>query len=153
MPSQMLSPNFSLAEMLVSQTATRLGFDEQFNPTDQVVENLRLLCVHVLQPLRDHLGYPLKVNSGYRCRSVNTHIGGARNSQHISGHAADIIDTYNGNGQLLRTIFHLGIPYDQVIDEFGLAWIHISYNHNDNRFHKLRALRDSNGRARYVGMA
>ena len=148
----MLSPNFSLTEMLVSQTATRLGFDEQFNPPDQVVENLRLLCVHVLQPLRDHLGYPLKVNSGYRCRNVNTHIGGARNSQHISGQAADIIDTYNGNGQLLGTIFRLGLPYDQVIDEFGLAWIHISYDHNRNRNHKLRAVKDSNGRTKYINM-
>lgn len=152
MPTNMLSPNFSLSEMLVSQTATRLGFDEQFNPPDHVIKNLRLLCVHVLQPLRDYLGYPLKVNSGYRCRIVNTHIGGAINSQHISGHAADIIDTYNGNGQLLRTIFHLGVPYDQVIDEFGLAWIHISYNHNSNRYHKLKAVKDNIGRAKYINL-
>lgn len=61
-----LTKNFPLREMLRSQTATRLGFDEQFSPSQDIINNLRMLCENVLQPLRESLGRGVFVNSGYR---------------------------------------------------------------------------------------
>ena len=60
-----LSHNFTLAEFIRSQTAARLGIDNTAPP--EVVENLRCLCENILQPLRDAVGVPIRVNSGYRC--------------------------------------------------------------------------------------
>ena len=50
-----LSKNFSLAEMTKSQTAIRMGISN--NPSEGEVENLRLLCERVLQPVRDHFNH------------------------------------------------------------------------------------------------
>jgi zinc D-Ala-D-Ala carboxypeptidase len=94
--------NFSLQELLLN--AQRRFDDEQYNPPPEVVENLRALCIHILQPLRDALGSPVKINSGYRCPSLNKSIRGAKNSQHMHGQAADIIDLTNGNVYLFNKI-------------------------------------------------
>lgn len=144
-PDQWLSSGFSLHEMLTSQVATRFGYAEQFEPGPKATYNLKLLCVHVLQPLQNTLGYPLLVSSGYRCLRLNEHIRGSRNSQHLQGKAADLIDMYNGNSHLLQTIVELGLPFDQVIDEFGLAWVHVSYNAFRTRQHVLESFADDNG--------
>lgn len=72
-----LSKNFTLAELLESQTALQSGFKEQFNPPEEVITSLRLLVEEVLQPLRDHLGLPIRITSGYRCPRLNARIGGA----------------------------------------------------------------------------
>ena len=61
-----LSKNFSLAEMTKSQTAIRMGMDN--NPSEDEVENLRLLCERVLQPIRDHFNHVVTISSGYRKR-------------------------------------------------------------------------------------
>src|SRR5688572_26904849 len=95
--------NFSLHEMLISQAAARFGFDEQFEPPDHVVKNLELLCTNILQRLPTAIKTPMHVNSGYRCLRVNSFIGGASKSQHLSGHA-DIDDFKNGNEFVLRKI-------------------------------------------------
>lgn len=147
----MLSKNFSLAEMLASQTAAQQGFTEQFTPPPHIVANLQLLCVNVLQPLRDFVGHPLKVNSGYRCPRLNTFLGGAPNSQHVKGQAVDITDLHSGNQYLLRAFLRLNLPFDQLIDEFNLSWLHISYNHiRPNRFEQLKAIKDTGGRTKYL---
>jgi hypothetical protein len=146
---QWLSDSFSLQELLVSEVATRFGYAEQFEPSPKVVYNLRLLCVHVLQPLRNALGYPIRVQSGYRCPRLNERIGGARESQHLQGKAADIMDLHNGNAFLLQTIVQLGLPFDQVIDEFGLAWIHVSYDPFRTRQQVLQSFRDEHGHMRF----
>lgn len=78
-----LTKNFTLAEMLRSQTATRNNIKEQFNPPKSVIDNLTLLCENVLQPLRDNICKAISVSSGYRNPKVNKAIGGATNSQHL----------------------------------------------------------------------
>lgn len=142
---QWLSDSFSLQELLASEVATRFGYAEQFQPSPKVVYNLKLLCVHVLQPLRNALGYPIRVQSGYRCPRLNERIGGARESQHLQGKAADLMDIHNGNAFLLQTIVQLGLPFDQVIDEFNLAWIHVSYDPFRTRQQVLQSFRDESG--------
>jgi len=149
-PNQQFTPNFSLHELLVSETAARKSFNEQFEPTPQVVENLRNLCIHVLQPLRDHLGYAVHVNSGYRCTRVNTLIGGVPSSQHLTGHAADIQDFTNGNEHLLKKIVELNLPFDQVINEFNYQWVHVSYDATHNRHVVLAATKDTNSKTVYT---
>ena len=84
-----LSENFTLEELIRSNAAERMGFDNV--PKDEkVVENLRSLCLEVLQPLRDYVGAPVHINSGYRCPELNMAVGGVKNSQHLRGEAADI---------------------------------------------------------------
>ncbi len=142
------TPNFSLHELLT--TEHRQFDDEQYNPPTAVIENLRALSINILQPLRDALGTPIKVNSGYRCPSLNNAIKGAVNSQHMTGQAADIIDLVNGNASLFRKIKELNLPFDQMIDEFGFRWVHVSYDPVRHRKAILQAIKDANGRTVYI---
>jgi hypothetical protein len=147
-PNIQFTPNFSLQELLL--TSNRKFDNEQYNPPAEIIENLRALCVNVLQPLRDALGTPVNLNSGYRCPSLNRAIGGAKNSQHMSGQAADIVDFTNGNEYLFKKIKELNLPFDQMIDEFNFRWVHVSYDPSRNRRQILQAQKDANGRTIYV---
>lgn len=118
-----LSKNFTLAELCVSQTAARRGLDN--TPPESVRKNLDKLCDYVLQPLRDKLGKPIVVTSGYRSPAVNAAIGGARNSAHMSGLAADIHVPGMTTAALMKKIKELKLPVDQVIDEFD-NWVHVA---------------------------
>src|ERR1700676_5245324 len=83
-----LSTNFTLEEMLASQTAVRDGIDN--TPTEEVISRLKDLCDNVLQPLRNLLKQPLIISSGYRSPTLNKAVGGVPNSEHQLGQAADI---------------------------------------------------------------
>ena len=148
-PNRRLTKNFWLHEMLVSQTAARFGFTEQFDPSDKVVSSLELLCVNILQPVRDAIKTPVHVNSGYRCLRTNTSIGGAAKSQHLVGQAADIEDFKNGNEFLLRKIVEMKLPFDQIINEFNYQWVHVSFDPNRRRKQVLEAVKDKNFRTVY----
>lgn len=126
-----LSKNFTLTELTKSQTAERLGLDNQ--PDDRALANLRVLCEKVLQPVRDALG-PVVINSGYRSYEVNKAVGGVSTSQHLHGMAADIECPGMDNAALATWIYH-NIPlYDQLILEFyrpgvpDSGWVHVSIN-------------------------
>lgn len=144
-----LSKNFSLYELLVSQEATRLNMSEQFNPPDAVVNNLKALCVNILQPLREAIRIPLQISSGYRCPALNTRIGGATNSQHVTGNAADIQCFKIGNEKLLKKIKELNLPFDQMINEFNYAWVHVSFDPARNRRQILEAYKDAQNKTAY----
>lgn len=151
-----LSKNFALAELIEAGSARRLGLDDQFNPSDEVIVNLTKLCCKVLQPLREAVGHPIQITSGFRSPKVNKAVGGAKNSDHLYGRAADIqlwINGQNKNQLLFDTVLKLGLPFKQMIDEFGSetepAWIHISYDENDIKRECLRA-RKVNGRTVYT---
>ena len=145
-----LSKNFSLAEMLNSQTACRLNFSEQYNPSEEVIENLRQLSIHVLQPIRDKLRRPIFISSGYRCYRVNKAVGGSSRSQHMKGKAADIVVSGMDAETLFQKIRASGLPFDQLIQEFG-RWVHISYNPEPgkNRMQVLRAVMEG-GKVRFL---
>ena len=80
-----LSKNFTLEEMVAT---SHKGLQD--TPTLEVVQNLQKLCVLVLQPLRDTIGSPVYINSGYRSKRLNARVGGVPNSRHLQGRAADI---------------------------------------------------------------
>ena len=147
-PNIQFTKNFSLHELLL--TSHRKFDEEQYNPPTEVIENLRALCVNILQPVRDALGSPVNLNSGYRCPSLNRSIGGAKNSQHMTGHAADIIDLNNGNENLFKKIKELNLPFDQMIDEFGFRWVHVSYDPVRSRRQILQAVKNGRGQTVYV---
>jgi zinc D-Ala-D-Ala carboxypeptidase len=83
-----LTQNFTLSEMTKSETALRFGMAN--DPTETEIENMRLLCEKVLQPVRNYYGMGVKVNSGYRHPLVNAKVGGSATSDHCKGFAADI---------------------------------------------------------------
>ena len=128
-----LSKNFSLEEMLSSDTARRCGIDNK-PQSEEVVENLRALCLEVLQPLRDHLGRPVTITSGYRCKELNKRVGGVRNSQHLKGEAADI--RVKNREELIEMMKFLmdETQFDQLIWEKAGAteWVHVIYKRNGN---------------------
>ena len=83
-----LSPHFTLEEMCFSSTAVRLGIDN--TPTPEIVAHLTVLA-NALEPVRALLGHPMHIDSGYRCSALNKAIGGAPNSAHMDGYAADFV--------------------------------------------------------------
>lgn len=140
-----LSDHFTLAEMTHSQTAVRSGLDN--TPDEVTVQNLRQLVEHVLEPLRLYLGKPVLISSGYRSKAVNAAIGGAASSQHCLGQAADIQVHTLTVANLAQTIRQLGLPYDQLIDEFG-DWVHVSYGPRQRR--EALIARKVNGKTIYT---
>jgi len=138
-----LSKNFTLTELIKSQAATRKNIEEQFTPSQTVVENLVKLCENILQPLRDHISKPIRVTSGYRCKRLNKAIGGSVTSQHCEGKAVDIeVDGFT-NEELFNFIVNLNLPFDQIILEFPPnGWVHVSYDDKRNRREKLLATKN-----------
>ena len=110
-----LSANFSLHEMCKSETALRMGFDN--TPGEVETENLRLLCEKVLQPVREHYGKGVKVNSAYRSPESNAAVGGSKTSDHCKGMAADIEIPGVANAELAQWIMD-NLEYTQLILEF-----------------------------------
>mgnify|MGYP001370752458 FL=1 len=130
-----LTENFTLQELIKSQTALRKGINNKPASPDIVV-NLQTLCEKVLQPVREHFGKPVTVNSGYRCPKLNKAIGSSSKSQHTKGLAADIEIPGVSNKELAEYI-ESNLPFDQLILEFyngvdpNSGWVHVSYVDDD----------------------
>lgn len=122
-----LTKNFNIDQLIFSETAQRLGI--QNFPSREVVENLRLLCVNVLEPI--YRIDQFRVSSGYRCAELNKAIGSSSTSHHTRGMAVDLVPNKMIINDLIRTIKNKKIPLTQCILEFG--WIHVSYDKNDLR--------------------
>ena len=122
-----LSKNFSLEEMCRSNTARVRGLPNV--PNAEQVKNLQHLCENVLQPLRDHLGKPVVINSGFRSQAVNMAVGGAKNSQHTKGEAADIKCKDFPFAKKIYAWIMDNLKFDQVILERkgNTVWVHVSY--------------------------
>jgi len=139
-----LTANFSLHEMTKSETALRKGMPNE--PTEADIANLKLLTEKVLQPLRDHYGVGIKVNSGYRSPDVNAAVGGSRTSDHCKGQAADIEIAGIPNATLAQYIKD-SLQYTQLILEFytpGIpdsGWVHVSYDSNNLKCQALTAVK------------
>ena len=117
-----LSEHFTLEELIFSQTAMRKGIDN--TPAPDIVRNLRRLA-GALEDVRALLGAPVVISSGFRGEALNRAVGGARNSAHMRGLAADF--TAPGAGavlQVARRIAASNIAYDQLIFEYG-SWVHV----------------------------
>ena len=117
-----LSENFTLEEMIASETAARHNIDQ--TPSNDVLMNLRRLALF-LEDVRKLLDKPIHINSAYRSPLANEAVGGKKTSQHCRGTAADIKIKGMTPDQVVRAIVKSGLQYDQVIREFD-SWTHIS---------------------------
>lgn len=149
-----LSKNFSLSEFTKSNTASRRGIDN--NPTAEHIHNLVDLCENVLQPLRDAVGVPIRITSGYRSEALNEAIGGSKTSDHSFGRAADCelwIDGYEDNAKLFNLVKSLDLDFYQMIWEFGddeqPNWVHIAYRKDNIKKQCLKAYKEG-GKTKYA---
>jgi len=147
-----LSANFSLKELTKSDTATRLGIDN--TPDDETIDNLKMLCEKVLQPVRDHFGKSVTVNSGFRSSETNQATGGSKSSDHVKGQAADIEIAGVANADLAQWIMD-NLDYTQLILEFytqgvpDSGWVHVSYDPSNLKKQELTAVKVA-GKTQYL---
>ena len=149
-----LSENFTLQELIYSDTAVRMGIDNK--PNDETVENLKILCENILEPIRSHFKAPVVVSSGYRSEAVCLAVGSSSKSQHTKGQAADF-EIFGVHNRELSDWIVNNLDYDQCILEFwnpndpNSGWVHCSYNDAGNRKQYLRASKE-NGKIVYSPM-
>ncbi len=140
---------FTIEELCKSRTATEKGIKNVPDATEKA--RMVLLVDKILDPLREAWGAPIIVTSGFRCDKLNKLVGGATNSQHRRGEAADIhtkSDTPEDNKKLWDLIIKLKLPFDQMINEQNFNWVHVSYGPRKRR-KKLDAVK-KNGRWYYT---
>ena len=119
-----LTPHFTLEEMTASQSAARLGLDN--TPPAEMVEALKRTA-QLIEEVRALLGKPVLVSSGYRSPAVNRAVGGAANSAHMLGCAADFsCPAFGSPLDICRAVAASDIAFDQLIHEFR-AWVHIAW--------------------------
>ena len=144
-----LSRNFTLQELIKSDTAVRKGIDN--NPNADQIEKLKELCEKILQPVRDHFGR-VKVTSGFRSPLLCEAIGSSANSQHAKAEAADFEVIGTDNADLVDWI-HKNLEWDQLILEYytsgepNSGWVHCSIS-DKPRKQFLHAYR-SEGKTKY----
>lgn len=136
--NQNLSPHFELREFIASRKAKEHGIDN--TPPEEVVENLRALCVHTLEPLRNALGLPIIVTSGFRTMALNNLLAHASStSQHMQGRAADLYVGKGSREELIKAfreiLLNPGIDFDQLI--LYPTFIHVSYVSKERNRHGI----------------
>ena len=138
-----LSRNFTLLELIKSDTAVRKGINN--NPNAGQIEKLKDLCENILQPVRDHFGR-VKITSGFRSEDLCLAIGSSRNSQHAKAEAADFECVGIDNAELFDWIKN-NLEPDQLILEYytsgepNSGWIHCSWIPEGRRASFLHAYR------------
>ena len=140
--SGQLTPHFSVEEFARSATADRLGIANRVPAA--LIPHLKTLCEVVLEPLRAFAGKPIVISSGYRCPALNQAVGGASQSQHLRGEAADLHLPSIAEGRAWFRWLIDNTTFDQLIWERsrqGTHWIHVSCKADprQNRNQVLRA--------------
>ena len=132
LPTERLSEYFSWHEATHSETAVRLGIDN--NPPAAVRDNIRHTAER-MDRLRRFVGWPLWVTSWYRCLPLNRALNSPASSAHVQGFAVDFVSPgYGSTAQLFELVSALAIDMgaDQVIQEYaGSArggWVHVSFD-------------------------
>jgi len=148
-----LTEHFTLAEMIVSPTAKRLGIPN--TPTPAHIENMRYCCEKILEPVRAKFG-PVTINSSYRAPLVNKAVGGSATSQHVNGQAIDFEVKGVDNKKVADWVAD-NLEFDQVILEFYAAgdknsgWVHASIKkEGGNRKQRLIATKSKAGGTKYT---
>ena len=121
--------HFTIEELCASDTAKAKGINNK--PNMQQMINLVYLAAYVLEPLRVAMDESIKISSGFRSEALNKAVGGAFNSQHKKGQAADLcIDGNIEKGKRWFNYIRQHLPFDQLIwehDKNGTYWVHVSY--------------------------
>lgn len=135
---------FTIKELCASDSATANKIDN--TPDQPAIANMTELVENLLDPLREKYGYPINCNSGYRSKALNAKVGGASNSCHLYGQAADLkikrlaynaIEMRKAHKKLISIILDNNLPYDKIIweygDDNGPQWLHVSFRKGANR--------------------
>ena len=136
---QLLTTHFTLQELCASQTAEKHGIDNV--PSEQEVENLRKLCEGCLEPLREALGLPVAITSGFRTKTLNAMLAhSSERSQHMAGQAADFHVSGPNRRELLIKAFreilqNPKIDFDQLI--LYPSFLHVSYVSKEKNRHGI----------------
>jgi len=144
-----LSKNFTLSEITRSNTAKRLGISNE--PTKEHIKNIQNLITKIIQPMRNDIG-AIRISSGYRSSELNRAIGGSSKSQHCKGQALDLQYWSDGkmdNKKIYDWLIDNAVEFDQMINEFDFAWIHLSLKEKKNRKDVLEAYKDEDGDTKY----
>lgn len=139
-----LSEHFTLEELTFSQTAVRKGIDN--TPSLEVVAHLTRLA-DSLEKVRQLLGGPVRITSGYRSTVLNAAVGGSKKSAHMAGYAADFVcPSFGYPLKIVKAIAASDIQFDQCIQEG--TWVHISFDPDARR--QVLTAHFSNGKATYT---
>ena len=137
-----ITEHFTVEEFERSSTADRLGIDNRVPAA--LIPHLKTLCEVVLETLRAYARKPIVISSGYRCPALNRAVGGASQSQHLRGEAADLHLPSTAEGRTWFSWLIDNTTFDQLIwehDGRGTHWIHVSCKADprQNRNQVLRA--------------
>ena len=141
-----ISNYLTYREVTRSYEAKRRGIKN--TPSKEELSNLEDIAVNVFDKVRECIGAPLGITSGFRCKALNTAVGGAKYSDHMTGRALDIDVDIFGNGTNAEVFEFIkdNLEFDKLIWEFGTddepSWVHVSYNKNRNRGIVLKAYKD-----------
>lgn len=129
--------NFKMSELIHSDIAAKHKINNM--PDINSLDNMLDLITYCLQPIREKIGKPMIITSGYRCSTLNNHpeVRGVKNSQHTTGQAVDFVITGLTPDQIIEKIKSSGVEFDQLINEYN-RWVHISFNKGKNRHKVLR---------------
>ena len=118
---------FSVREMTYSDTALKKGIEN--TPESPTIVGNIMKTAGYLDQIREFLGFPLSVNSWYRCPELNTAVKGSKSSDHLKGLAVDLTSRKQTAYALCLSIAEacekLKIPFDQIIYEG--TWVHIGF--------------------------
>lgn len=148
-----LSKHLDLSEVIRSDSAKRLGLSNM--PTDEHIENFKVLAEKVFEPIREFFGSPIRISSGYRSKELNDKTKGAsKTSDHCFGRAIDI--DMDGTSITNKQVFDFiknNLKFKQLIYEFGTdenpSWVHVSYDPNNLKNEVLKAVK-VNGVTKYT---
>ena len=141
-----LTEHFKLGEFTRSYTAKAHNIDNSV-PDIETAYKLVALCVHILEPLRNHVGHPIRISSGYRCPMLNAMVHGSKTSQHMYGEACDIAANDQSQAEEYFEYIRKNLVFDQLILECSLGghqpswWVHVSYSGCGNR-HEIMKMED-----------
>ena len=146
-----ITKNLTLQELIDSNTAKAKGIDN--SPTNEHLRNLIEIANNIFQPLRDGIGKPIRISSGYRSEKLNKAVGGSKTSQHNKGQALDLVATTGFTNKDIFDYIKKNLEFDQLIFEFGTDknpdWVHVSYNKGKNRNQVLKAIK-KDGKTVYI---
>jgi len=128
-----ISKHISYKEAVGSNYAKQKGISNK--PNEEQVENMKLLAEEVFEPLREWVDAPIKVNSMFRSKELNSAIKGSLKSSHLKGEAMDITSMGGKSNLEMFHYIRTELDFDQLIWEFGKEpkWLHVSYNKDNNR--------------------
>ena len=140
-----LTEHFTLEEFTRSTTASRLKIDNRV--PGELMPNIQLTAIK-LELVRQALGKPIVITSGYRCPLLNARVGGVSTSAHTKGLAVDFKSSFGTPKEICQRLIDAGVQFDKLIQEHN-QWVHIGFSPSNNRQIVLTAIKQG-GKTVYV---